>query len=186
MLDVLSRSGRADLASSIVNKKDFPGWGWMLENGATTLWEHWELDRNTFSHSHPMFGSVSQWFFNWLGGIQPAPDAIGFDSIIIRPQPVPGLDWVRSNHNTVRGQIVSNWKRENSSLVMDVQIPLGATALVFLPASRLEQISESNIRLSTVPSSIEGIEFVRVEPENHAVVCRLAAGRYSFVIDLEK
>lgn len=185
MLEVLSRSGRADLAYNIVNRKDFPGWGWMLENGATTLWEHWELDRNTFSHSHPMFGSVSQWFFNSLGGIRPAPDAIGFNAIIIRPQPVSGLDWVRASHQTVRGQIVSNWRRENHHLFMDIQIPIGATALVYLPATRLEQVSESNICLSSTPA-IEGVEFVRSDPAIQAVVCRIAAGRYNFQIDLGK
>ncbi len=186
MLDVLSRSGHADLAYNIVNRKDFPGWGWMLENGATTLWEHWQLDRNTFSHSHPMFGSVSQWFFNSLGGIQPAPDAVGFDSIIIRPNPVPGLDWVHSSHHTVRGTIVSNWRREARQLVLDLEIPLGTTALVFLPANRVEQISEGNSHLSTTPSSIPGVEFVRIDLPAGAVVCRVEPGRYSFRIESEK
>ena len=60
MLDVLSREGRADVAAGLVGQRDFPGWGYMLERGATTLWEHWKFSDNTFSHSHPMFGSVSQ------------------------------------------------------------------------------------------------------------------------------
>jgi hypothetical protein len=50
------------------NQPNIPGWGWMLKNGATTLWEHWAGSDNTYSNNHPMFGSVSQWFFNPLGG----------------------------------------------------------------------------------------------------------------------
>ncbi len=186
MLEVLSRSGRADLAYNIVNRRDFPGWGWMLENGATTLWEHWELDRNTFSHSHPMFGSVSQWFFNHLGGIQPALDAIGFDSIIVHPQLVPGLDWVRSSHRTVRGTVVSNWRRENHTLIMEIQIPVGATATVYLPANRTEQVSENNVFLSPTTPTIDGVECVPGTSNPGTVVCRIASGRYAFRIDGEK
>ena len=59
----------------------------MLDRGATTLWEHWEFSDNTYSHNHPMFGSVSEWFFSWLAGIQPDPDAVGYDRIVFRPSP---------------------------------------------------------------------------------------------------
>ena len=77
LLDVLSRYGRADLAYALVGRRSFPGWGYMRERGATTLWEHWEYSDNTFSHNHPMFGSVSEWLFAWVAGIQPDPAAAG-------------------------------------------------------------------------------------------------------------
>ena len=69
MLHALADSGRADVAFRVVNQSTFPGWGYMLENGATTLWEHWEFSDNTYSHNHPMFGSVSEWFYRVLAGI---------------------------------------------------------------------------------------------------------------------
>jgi alpha-L-rhamnosidase len=133
MLDELSRAGHADLAYAIVSKRGFPGWAWMLENGATTLWEHWELSEDTFSHNHPMFGSVSEWMMKWLGGIQPADDAIGFDRIIIRPQTVPGIDWVKSTYRSVRGKIVSNWARSGGITIFEIEIPPNTTAIVYLP-----------------------------------------------------
>jgi len=85
MLNALTDSGRADFAYEMVNQRVFPGWGYMLENGATTLWEHWAGSDNTYSHNHPMFGSVSEWFYKALAGISPAPDAVGFDHILLRP-----------------------------------------------------------------------------------------------------
>ncbi|HTE20539.1 MAG TPA: family 78 glycoside hydrolase catalytic domain, partial [Armatimonadota bacterium] len=77
LLHTLSDHGMSDVAYTVVNQRDFPGWGHMLERGATTLWEHWEFSDNTFSHNHPMFGSVSEWFYKDLAGIRPGPAAVG-------------------------------------------------------------------------------------------------------------
>jgi alpha-L-rhamnosidase len=141
-LDVLSREGHAQSVFDVVTKEGFPGWGHMLTNGATTLWEHWALSDNTYSHNHPMFGSVSQWFFNWLGGIQPADDAVAFDRIVIRPQMVDGLDWVKSSYRSVRGLVVSNWSRNAETLEWQVTIPANVTADIHLPARALDEIRE--------------------------------------------
>ena len=176
MLDALSREGRAEVAYGIVNQADFPGWGWMLENGATTLWEHWALSEDTFSHSHPMFGSVSQWFMNWLGGIQPAPEAVGFDRIIIRPQVIQELSWVRCSYDSVRGKIVSNWRREGGRINLQVEIPFNTTALIFVPAHTVGQVTENGSPISRAP----GVELVRTDRD--AVVCRVGSGRYSFSV----
>jgi len=108
LLEQLPLLGRNDLAYALANRNTFPSWGWMLEKDATTLWEHWAGSDNTFSNNHPMFGSISAWFFRWLGGIQLAADAVGFDRIVIRPQPVPDLKWVKCSHRSVRGMIESN------------------------------------------------------------------------------
>jgi len=145
MLDELSRSGNAQLAYAIVSKRGFPGWSWMLDNGATTLWEHWEYSDNTFSHNHPMFGSVSEWMMKWLGGIQPAEDAVGYDRIVIRPQTVRGVDWVKSSYRSVRGRIVSNWSRAHGKLIFEIKIPVNTRALVHLP-SRISTLGSGHYR----------------------------------------
>jgi len=134
MLDVLSRERRSDLAYAIVTQPEFPGWAWMLKNGATTLWEHWEFSDNTFSHNHPMFGSVSQWMMHWLGGIRPAADAVGYDQVVIQPQTPPGLDWVKSSYSSIRGEIVSNWKRrQGGEITFEITVPPNTGARVVLP-----------------------------------------------------
>lgn len=82
---------------------------------------------------------------NWLGGIQPADDAIGFDKVVIRPQTVKGLDWVKSSYKSIRGKIVSNWKRVGNKVAYEFEIPVNATARVFLP-SGVKEIGSGRYR----------------------------------------
>jgi alpha-L-rhamnosidase len=176
MLDLLSQEGFSQTAYDIVNQKTFPGWGHMLENGATTLWEHWAYSDNTFSHNHPMFGSVSQWFYRWLGGIQPHPDAIGFDRIVIRPQIPADLKWVNCSYDSIRGKITSNWRKTNNSIIMDIKIPANTAATVYLPCSNPETIKESNISAGLAP----GIKFVRCK--NSTTIYNIQSGKYHFTL----
>ena len=148
MLNSLSDSGRADLAFDIADQNTFPGWGYMLANGATTLWEHWAFSDDTYSHNHPMFGSVGEWFYKALAGIQPAPDAVGFDKIIIAPQPVGDLKWVKAGYDSVHGRIVSEWTRNHGRFKLHVRVPIGATATVFIPATDLSSVRESGKQIS--------------------------------------
>ena len=132
MFDSLSRLGHADAAFTFATKKTVPSWGAMIAGGATTLWEHWNFSDNTFSHNHPMFGSISAWFFAWLGGIQPATDAIGFDKIELRPQLVSGLSHVKASYKSLRGPIKVEWKRQAGKVALAIEIPVGCTATLHL------------------------------------------------------
>lgn len=176
LLDVLCRQGLSDIAYRIINQKSFPSWGHMLEQGATTLWEHWEFSDNTYSHNHPMFGSVSQWFYNWLGGIQAAPDAVGFDKIIIRPQVIDDLQWVECSYDSVRGKITSSWYKKEGSIFFKIQIPVNAEATVCLPSLINSRIYENGKRLKVA----EGIQFL--EKGDRSLIYRVESGTYLFEI----
>ena len=176
MLNLLPMEGYGQTAYDIVNQRTFPGWGYMLDNGATTLWEHWAYDENTFSHNHPMFGSVSQYFYGWLGGIQPHPDAVGFDRILIKPQVPKGLEWVHCTYESVRGTIRSHWRKTEDSIRMDIEIPANAVATVYLPCRDPENIKESNCPVDQV----SGVRFERYE--NGTVVYTVESGKYHFAI----
>jgi alpha-L-rhamnosidase len=176
MFDALSREGHAEDVYTMANQKDFPGWGYMLANGATTIWEHWAKDADTFSHCHPMFGSISEWFINWLGGIQDAPGSLGFNRLEIRPQFVKDLHWVRSHHVGRLGKIVSNWHRDGGRIVLDLEIPVGSTAEVRLPVREASQISESGKPLAVVK------DVKRLRHEGIAEVLQVGSGHYSFSI----
>jgi alpha-L-rhamnosidase len=148
LLEQLSRNGRSDLAYGLADRKTFPSWNWMLENGATTLWEHWAEDADTYSHNHPMFGSISNWFFRWLGGIQCAPDAVGFNHVLIRPQIVGDLEWVKSSHDSIRGTITSNWSASDTERSFEILIPTGVKATVELPINQGTTLTEGGKPLS--------------------------------------
>jgi alpha-L-rhamnosidase len=172
LLDALSRERRPDIVQTIVDSPEFPGWGHMLEQGATTLWEHWQFSDNTYSHNHPMFGSVSQWFYNWLGGIEPDTDAFGFDKFSFHPQFLNGLDWVNCSHQSIRGPIVCNWKRDGDSIAIELQVPVNSTARLVLPADGV--LTEGG----QPASDSDGVEFLITK---HGLTeFRLASGQYRF------
>ena len=174
MLELLSDTGNTQTAYEMVNHREYPGWGNMIKQGATTLWEHWKFSDNTFSHNHPMFGSVSQWFYNWLGGIQAAPNAVAFDKIIIRPQIPKDLQWVKCGYNSAQGLITSNWKRDKDTLTMKIIIPANAEATVYIPSNTAKGITENGIKADKA----DGVDFVKFE--NNAAVYNIKSGNYLF------
>jgi alpha-L-rhamnosidase len=174
LLEVLSRMGHVDLAAAIVRQTTFPGWGHMLENGATTLWEHWEFSDNTFSHNHPMFGSISEWFFRWLAGIQPHPQAKGFDRFNIRPQPVEGITWVKAEYKSARGMIRVFWELEGEEFMLKIKIPANTRAKVFIPTSDVESIREKRKPETSAPENLSW------EAGNGYGICEIGSGTYIF------
>jgi len=171
MLDALTEVGKADVAYTIVNQRTFPGYGYMIENGATTIWESWDAGG---SHNHPMFGSVSEWFYKAIGGINPAPDAVGFDKIIIRPQVVGDLTWAKASYKSVRGEITTNWKRDGGILNLEVTIPVNCRAAVYVPTSDVKSITESG---QAIDNAI-GVKLLRTE--GNWAVLDVGSGQYSF------
>lgn len=132
LLEVLSTEGLGELAGKIVTRREFPGWGYMLDHGATTLWETWKASDNTYSQNHPMFGSVEEWFMKHVLGIAPAADAVGFDRIIVRPQAVAGLMWARGTYRSVKGPVRVEWKIVEGKMKLTLELPPGVRAKVWL------------------------------------------------------
>lgn len=184
LLHVLSREGYAKVAYGLVNKKTFPSWGFMIENGATTVWEHWAFSQNIYSHNHPMFGSVSQWFFNWLGGIQPHSEARGFDRIIIKPQILKNLSWVKTSYQSVRGLVVSNWERKDESIQLNIEIPVNTTAEIYIPADRLETVEEGLLNPVSAKKAEGVLSYYYMDGET--AVFLVGSGKYQFLSKLPK
>lgn len=184
MLLHLGDLGRADLAYTIANQRDYPGYGFMIDNGATTLWENWEKKIHD-SKNHPMFGSVSEWFYSSVLGIRPAEDAIAFDKIIIKPEVTNQLEWAKGSYQSVRGKIVSSWKNENGKFIFDVEIPANAVATVHIPVSGPSaSITEGNTvlinngELSATPTGL-----TYKETKENFVIFEAGGGSYHFEVD---
>jgi len=140
MFDVLREDNRNDIAYTIANQRDYPGWGNMIAGGATTLWETWAYPESDPSQNHPMFGSVDEWFYRSLLGINAA--APGFEKIIIKPQPAGDLTWAKGSYHSIRGDIVSDWKKEGNTFSLHVSIPPNTTATIYIPAKQNAVITE--------------------------------------------
>jgi alpha-L-rhamnosidase len=172
MFDVFRENNDNSVAYTIANQKDFPGWGYMIENGATTLWETWAYPENSPSQNHPMFGSVDEWFYRYLLGINAA--APGFEKIIIKPQPVKELTWAKGSYQSVRGLITSEWSIANGLFNFKVSIPPNTTAEIYIPCKEDSNVMESN---KPVKDEKE-IKFLRYE--NGYAVMAIASGDYNF------
>jgi len=172
MFDVLRQNNRNDRAYTIANQRTFPGWGYMLAKGATTLWETWAYSDNVYSQNHPMFGSVSEWFYKSLLGINAA--APGFEKIVIKPQPAGDLTWAKGSYQSIKGTIVSDWKKGDRHFELHVSIPANTTAEVWLPANEKATVTESG----TPVNQMKDIKLVRFE-DGYAVLS-IGSGDYHF------
>ncbi|MCX8171517.1 MAG: family 78 glycoside hydrolase catalytic domain, partial [Candidatus Bathyarchaeota archaeon] len=103
LLDALTKCGYADIAYRIVTQTTYPSWGYMIEEGATTIWERWEYltGPGMNSHNHIMFGSVDAWFYKALAGINADPSCPGFEKIVIKPHIVGDLTYVGASLRTI-------------------------------------------------------------------------------------
>ncbi len=134
ILDVLTENGYGDAAFRIVTQKSYPSWGYMIENGATTLWERWEYltGDGMNSHNHIMFGSVDAWFYRTVAGLR--CEEAGWQRMKVKPPLFRGLDQAEAKVKTVRGEASVSWRRKEGRFELNVRVPVGTEAEVHLPA----------------------------------------------------
>ena len=178
LLDVLTNHGLVELAYETLNKHDYPSYGYMLAQGATTLWETWE---GTGSHNHPMFGSVVAWFYRVLAGIK--PQLPGFARVIIQPRVIKDLEYVKASVHTVRGLVSSAWLRRNGELVLNVSIPANTSGKVFVPkVSSDPMVRESGETIWSQEGSgrlTDGIN--ACQEQDSCIVFDIGSGSYTFI-----
>ncbi|GHT19126.1 hypothetical protein FACS1894189_7760 [Planctomycetales bacterium] len=140
---VLSDFGRADIAYKFTTNTDYPSWGYMVEKGATTIWELWNgntADPAMNSGNHVMLvGDLVIWYYEYLAGIKADPERPGFEHIIMKPLPLGDLTFVDAEYNSVRGQIKSHWTRTGDKFHWEIEIPVGSTATVTIPGGETLQ-----------------------------------------------
>jgi alpha-L-rhamnosidase len=189
MMLELTRNGRHEEAWRLVNLRTPPSWGHMVEMGATTIWECWdgyvkdrhEPDRgplSPFSFNHWAFGAVGEWMWRDLAGINPDDQQPGYQHFVIRPRPCPGLTWVKAEYDSIRGKIVSDWKLQERQITLHVQVPVGTTATVCVPAKDAGTVTESG----KPAAEAEGVKFMKME--DGFAVFAVESGRYVFQTEI--
>ncbi len=181
LLPSLTRFGYTDLAYQLLVNTDFPSWGYSVVNGATTIWERWNsytIDggfnpdgMNSFSHY--AFGSVCEWMFAVMAGIDNAE--AGFKKILIKPQPNKIIQYVNSHYTSLYGRIESSWKIRDNDLVLDVTIPANTTAELHLPAFSIDEVKENMLPVE----QSGGVHFIEMQGE--IAIFELESGSYHFL-----
>lgn len=139
LLFALSDNGRADVAYRLLLNETYPSWGYMIKNGATTWWERWNSDSSDStmnSFNHYAFGSVVEWIYRAMAGINASADAPGFKKTIIRPvfDPTGKIDHAKGKYHSVYGEIVSEWQMNaDNAVTLKVTIPANTTATIIKP-----------------------------------------------------
>jgi alpha-L-rhamnosidase len=160
ILGALSDNGYAETAYAIAAQETFPSWGWWIKNGATTLYENWDVFANSdLSLNHIMFGEINAWYYKGLGGINIDPANPGFKNVLLTPNFVTGLTNFESSHIGPYGKIVSNWKRKGSSVIYSVVVPANSTATVSLPAGKKAYLNGKEVAANGLNITSGNYEF---------------------------
>ncbi len=175
---VLTDFGRGDIALRFASETDYPGWGYMVKNNATTIWELWNgntADPSMNSGNHVMLlGDLIIWMHENVGGIKPAEP--GFKSIIMKPLINEEIKFANVSHRSPYGNIVSNWKfNKSNDFVWDITIPVNTTAKVYIPANNENSVSENKLKASNA----DGVTFLAMK-DGYAVY-EVLSGVYKFV-----
>jgi alpha-L-rhamnosidase len=173
LLRALADAGRSDVIYAMNNQSEKPGYGYQLAHGATSLTEAWDTRRSS-SQNHFMLGQIMEWFYHDLAGIAPDASAPGFKHVIIRPQPVGDVTWVRAAHASPLGKVAAAWKRNADRFELEVEIPANATATVYVPCSNSDGIAESGRPAEKQPN------VRRVAAQGGIAVYEIGSGRFAF------
>jgi alpha-L-rhamnosidase len=175
---VLNDNGRADLAYAIATNRDFPSWGYMIDHGATTIWELWNgdtADVQMNSGNHVMLvGDLVIWLYQDLAGIRSDPEHPGFKNILMQPTLVDGLTSVKASHRSPYGLIESEWHKDGTTFHWHITVPPNSTATITIPAISSASVLEGGHDVASSP----GVKFVFAG--NGTMVYQLDSGTYEF------
>ncbi|MDE1192092.1 MAG: family 78 glycoside hydrolase catalytic domain [Arachidicoccus sp.] len=165
VLGALSDNGQAETAYKLASQNTFPSWGWWIVNGATTLYENWNITLNRdLSLNHIMFGEIGAWLYKSLGGIKPDENNAGFKTILLKPNFVEGLNAFYAEHTSPYGKIISSWNRNGKQIIYNVNIPANSSAILYFPVQKDQSVYLDGKKIKN--------------PQGFSVI----SGSYSFVI----
>jgi alpha-L-rhamnosidase len=179
---ILAKYGHVELAYDLLHDDRYPSWGYSIRHGATTIWERWDgwTEENGFgpvamnSFNHYSLGSVGEWLYGGVAGIDQAADSVGFRDLVIQPRPGGRLTWAEGAYDTPAGRVFTRWEVADGTFTLEVVVPPGATATVHVPTADAESVRESKQPLAE-QTAIEVLESA-----DHTLVCRVPSGRYNF------
>lgn len=176
---------RSDIAFTLASTKTYPSWGYMVANGASTIWELWNgntANPQMNSQNHVMLlGDLLIWCYENLAGIKSDNDQVAFKKIIMKPEQIDGLYFVKASHQSMYGKISSDWSKDKQGKHFNwkIIIPANTSATIYIPASTVKNIHEQGKPIE----QREGTKFIKMD--GRYAVIEIGSGSYSFVSDLE-
>ncbi len=176
---VLSKNGMNDIAYRLLMEKGFPGWLYEVLMGATTVWERWNSvmpdgkisGTGMNSLNHYSYGSIVEWMYRNMLGIQPSEEAAGFKKFTVAPTPNYQIQWAKASLRSAAGMIRSEWAIEGNKLHFTVTVPFDAEAVIVLPDAAADAIIAQTEWKDGILSVAQAGKDVEV---------RAAAGTYTF------
>jgi alpha-L-rhamnosidase len=170
----LTTSGHAEVAYRLLLQDTFPSWLYPIKHGATTIWERWNgwtkedgfFNPQMNSFNHYSLGSVGEWLFRHVAGIELDPEEPGFSRFVLRPFVGAGLDHAAATYRMLHGEIESRWKRNGDQFEWQVRIPANTSARVFIPAELDGAVTTDGLAI--------------VAREERWAVLEATSGRYEF------
>ncbi|MDW7692065.1 family 78 glycoside hydrolase catalytic domain [Flammeovirgaceae bacterium SG7u.111] len=192
LLPLLSEYGHHEVAYKTATQTSFPSWGYMVENGATTMWELWNSDKeppeSMNSRNHFALGCVGEWYFGYLAGIRPETFEPGFKSSVIAPMPAGDLTWAKASLKTNYGTLESHWQKKDGKFILDVAIPANTASRVRIPLMGIDKPTliegtDYLVKKGRKDDDVSGIQIRSIDKEFIELI--VGGGRYSFVLNLE-
>lgn len=179
LLPTCTEAGRVDGAYYLIAGREFPSWGYSVDQGATTIWERWNSytkaagfgNPGMNSFNHYSYGSCVEWFYRTVLGID---GGVGFARVLIRPQPGPGVESASGHYDSLRGRVATSWKLRNGEFSFDITLPPNVTAEIRIPTSEPEKVLEGG----KPAAGAEGLRLLRTE--DGAAVYEAGSGTYRF------
>lgn len=192
----LTKFGRIDIAYKLLETDTYPSWGYSIRQGATTIWERWDgwtadkgfQDPGMNSFNHYSLGSVGEWMYNWILGIDEDSADPGYGRIILHPAPGGGMTWARGRLSTMHGEVKSEWHWTPDSMTLEVAVPANTTATLYLPCSANDTVTESGRSLDRDAgvTLAKGQLGLAATHSAGSPVVELGGGAYHFKIDFRK
>jgi len=178
LLPALHEAGRDDLAYLVLLQQTYPSWLYQVNLGATTMWERWDgwtpasgFESPTMnSFNHYAFGSVGQYLYSVIGGINAASP--GYQTMLIQPVTGVGLSWANTSYHSTRGLISTAWTNVGNAFNLSVAIPPNTTAQVYVPTTNANTITESGVLATNSP----GVVYLGLS--NGCAVYAVGSGQY--------
>lgn len=183
---VLVQGGENELAYRVATQITWPSFGYWIENNSTTLLEKWSGEN---SHNHQMFGSITEYFYKFLAGVQSPIEGNTtkeYRQIHIEPHVPQDLEFVNASVETVSGKVVSNWKKEAGAFIHKVVVPANTIATVALPVSDVEILTvfEGNAKIWEKNAMVEGVKgILNIEKREERLIIEIESGSYNFRVD---